>query len=177
MLGAVAFKIIGGVLVVTSSSLLGIYFSKLGGFQISNLTEMKKALTILKSEIEFMNVPLPEAFLHISSRVSEPLNGMFADMSARLSEKTGQGAAAIWEAAVNGCAKAAFFDDEDLQCFYSLGKTLGYLDKRMQLNSIDIAIAYIDDKCAALAEKHARTSRMYSSLGVLCGLMIVIILV
>jgi len=58
----------------------------------------------------------------------------------------------------------------------NFGKTLGFLDKSMQLNSIDLTVSYIDSKSEMLTSQDEKNRKMYGSLGILGGMLIVVVL-
>jgi stage III sporulation protein AB len=56
------------------------------------------------------------------------------------------------------------------------GKTLGYLDKELQMNAIKHTVGYIDGKIASLQLNCEKNKRMYLNLGVLGGLLLAVVL-
>jgi len=64
----------------------------------------------------------------------------------------------------------------DIEQFMSLGSSLGYLDGEMQLNGIEMVISYIDMVTEELKVSSDKNKKMYRSLGVLGGILIVIVL-
>lgn len=170
-------KIIGAAIVVLSSAILGFYYSYKEVYRINDLNEIKKALTILKSEIEFNLTALPEAMLNISKRVKEPIKTILMDFSEKLINKDERTVNEIWFDVIKANKKNTYFNNEDFEIFNSFGKTLGYLDRIMQINSINMVIDYIDQKVEMLNKISVKNKKMYQSLGVLGGLIIIIILV
>lgn len=59
----------------------------------------------------------------------------------------------------------------------SMGETIGYLDKEMQEKTIDFAIEQIEDVIFQMKDQVIKNCRMYRSLGLSFGLLVVIILV
>lgn len=169
-------KISGSLLIVISSAILGMYYSFKDTFRINDLTEMKKALTVFKSEIEFSRTELWEAFTNVSERVAGPVGGIFICTAGELRKKSGQTAGGIWNDVIERKKNETYFLKEDLDAFFSFGKTLGYLDLNMQINSIDLCVQYIDQRIESLMISSSKTKKMYQSLGVLTGLLIAVIL-
>ena len=169
-------KIIGSLLVVMSSALLGFYFAYKEEFRIKDLSELKKALGILKSEIEFARTPLPEAFLHISERVEKSVGGIFYEMANKLSKKGSDSISDIWTEVFLESTKKTYFASEDLELICSFGKTLGYLDAQMQSNTIAMITDNIDTKIQFLTELSIKNKKMYRSLGVLGGILLCVVL-
>lgn len=170
------FKIIGVVLVIVSTTLMSLMFIKREKYHIEDLNDMKKALTIFKGDISFVSMPLAETFNSISTKTKGNIGKFFKKVSERLEERTGENAADIWEDVLYEFSGLLYFDDEDLEAFYSFGKILGYMDANQQMNNIDIALYYIKQKEDSLREKGIKNAKLYKSVGILSGLLIAVIL-
>ena len=55
------FKIVGAILVIFSSSAMGLYLSNELKTRIVDLKELKKILLLLRGDIQYANTLLPEA--------------------------------------------------------------------------------------------------------------------
>ena len=169
-------QIIGALAVIAGCSGLGLYFSSKEGFRIRELQELKKALLILSSEIDFMRAPLNIACANIAKRTESTVAALFQQFSELLATGEGETAYQLWVSAVAGIKDKTFMADEDLSVVDGFGKTLGYLDKHMQQNAINYAVGYIDEKVASLQVLGDKNKRMYRSLGVIGGLLITVVL-
>lgn len=169
--------ILGILLVMSSCTLAGIYYANIEIFRIKDIREMKKALIILLSEIEYTLTPLPQAMENISRRIEEPISNIFSDFSRSLNDKTGQGIGEIWVQVLDDNKDLYYFNKEDIDYLKSFGKTLGYLDKSLQVNSISITIKYMEDKIEELNITSLKNKKLYQTLGVLGGLLICIVLI
>jgi stage III sporulation protein AB len=169
-------KILGLVLVCGASTLLGVYFGSLSSLRLLELEEWKKALLMLKSEISFSSAPLPEAMKNIGQRVQNPVGKIFSSFSQILESREKADLSLIWDKAMSKWKKDSHLTQEDSNWLGNFGRTLGYLDKSMQLGAIDLTVGYITGQTEVLAVQSAKTKKMYRSLGVLCGLLIAVIL-
>ena len=169
-------KILGAALVCASSALLGIYFARLDSFRRGDLNEWKKALLILRSQIAFAALPLPEAMSAASGRVSGSVSQSLALFAERLQSRDSADVYSIWVNTLNECKSNSYLKQEDWEWLGNFGKTLGFLDRSMQLNSIDLTVSYIDGKSEMLASQSEKNKKMFSSLGILGGMLIVVIL-
>lgn len=170
-------KLTGCILIIFSASVLGIYYSFKGDFRITDLNEMKKALTVLISEIEFNMSTLGEAMKNISEKVDEPVKNILLEFSRKLENNDGEAAYCIWKEVLRENAKNTYFHEKDLESLISFGKSLGCLDRKMQINNIKLILDYIDGNIENLLEKNRQNKRMYQSLGFLGGLIIAVILI
>lgn len=170
-------RILGILLVMLSSTLAGVYYANIEAFRIKDLREMKKALIILLSEIEYTLTPLPQAMDNISKRIDEPISKIFSEFSSSLNDKTGQGLGDIWVKILEDNKDLYYFNKEDIDYLKSFGKTLGYLDKSLQINSIAVTIKYMEEKVEELNVSSLKNKKLYQTLGVLAGMLICIVLI
>ena len=172
----IAIRIIGMVFTITASAALGFYLSGLGKFRLQDLQEFKKALLILKSEIEYISTPLPEAMANIGKRTSRPISKIFKSYAGNLKNNdSGDSAYHLWLTAIDTHKKETFLKEEDWEVIESFGKTLGYLDKQMQVETIKLTTDYINAQVTGLREDNGKNQRMYRSLGVIGGVLLLVI--
>lgn len=170
-------KTFGFIIVITSTSLIGFFYASKESFRISDLNEMKKALTILKSEIEYALSPLSMALLNISDKTKMPISNIFMQVSNEIEKRNGDEIFDIWQKSLQVNLKKTYLIKEDIEYFESFGKCLGYLDRQLQLNNIEITINYIKDKIDVLNVKSEKNKKMYNSLGILSGVLICILFI
>ena len=171
-----AIRMAGILLTLAASSALGVYLSNIYTFRRQDLLELKKALLILKSEIEYLAAPLTEAAANIAAKTTGPVSQLFANFAETLSHNTeNETAYHLWLAAIEASKKDTFLNKEDIDTIAGFGKTLGYLDKQLQTEAIRLTISYIDAQITELQENSQKTSRMYKSLGVISGFLLLVI--
>jgi stage III sporulation protein AB len=167
-------RFVGAGCVIAASSLLGIHMAKAGSRRAKDLVEFKKSLILLKSQIDYAIYTLPQAFMHISQRVAPPFDLFYGELSQSLGEgKTD--AATAWEQSL-AVLKGSHLAQEDLENIALLCFSLGQPDAVVQLNSIDMLIAAIDENLNKLNAENPKNAKMYRSLGVISGLLITIVL-
>ena len=169
-------RIIGALAVVSGCAGLGMYYAARENFRTSELSEFKKALLILSSEIEHMRSPLAIACANISKRTSAATGQLFENFSHSLSAGEGETAYQLWMSAADTVREQSFLAAEDWDVIEGFGKTLGYLDKNMQKNAIEYTVGYINDKTAELQQQGDKNKRMYRSLGIIAGLLVTVVL-
>lgn len=170
-------KITGICLIMFSSTLIGLYYSNRDFFRQNDLKEIKKALLILMSEIDYCLTPLPLAMRNISTRINNPISKIFLNCSDIISQNTNKSMNEIWKESIDNNKEELYLNEEDIGYLYSFGKTLGYLDKGLQINNISITVKYIEEKINELNESITKNKKLYQSAGILCGLIICIVLI
>jgi len=170
-------RIIGAIIVIGASTAAGIYYGNIETYRLRDLLEFKKALAILRSQIEYARTPLPEATRLISVRVRESVGNVFAMFADLLTLQRNEQVADLWAAAVETHGDGLFLSQEDTERLKAFGAQLGDLDSGAQVMNISMLIDYIDDCAAQLQESRGKNRKLYQSLGVLGGALLVIIFI
>lgn len=169
-------KFIGGILVIISSSLLGISFCNDVRKRIELMMEFKNLLYIVRSGMEYNRFVLPEIF--------EGSAGMVKGEASRLAELTADGLMQdekreffeVWTdsvAEVYGKTSVG----KDLDMFYEAGRVMGILDMKLRISGIDSCIDALEDKIRSEQSEMPEKCRIRRNLGLLSGLFITIVLI
>lgn len=169
-------KMIGCVLILTSSAGMGLYFSGELKNRIADLKELKKIIFLLRGDIRYANTPLPEAVQALSLRHEGKYKNFLYKIAERLNELGGISFCTIWKEAVSKELENTSLSKKDLAGLGQFGENLGYLDKDMQINTIDLYISQIEDEIKDLSHNVKQKSYLYNSLGVLGGIFITIVM-
>lgn len=169
-------KLLGAAMIVFSSSAIGYCLSKKDDYRIDDLEEMKRFLTIFKSEIAYSSMPIDESLFEISSRLNGVVAQIVNDAAEGLGEKRGLSAYEIWLEAVTKNSSMSYFSSDDIDNIIAFGRAIGYLDRNQQLNNIAITIEYIEYSQRQALKRKNDKGRLFKSAGILCGLLIAVIL-
>lgn len=170
-------KVVGCILIILSSALMGFYYSGELKSRVNNLKELRKLIVLLRGDIRYGNTPLPEAICAIARRHEGVFKGFFARVSEKLGEKSGSTFAQVWAEAVNGELIQTSLNRKDKSGLVQFGENLGYLDKEMQLNTLDLYLSQLEDEISDLSKTVKEKSYLYSTLGIMAGIFISIILI
>lgn len=170
-------KIIGSILVITSTSLVGFYYSRMFLERLKQIREMQYALTMLESEIIYSSSPLTEALGYISKRSKEPLKEFFNVFSKKLKNKEVDGILEGFQLTLNEFKTELKFQKDEIDSISSFLKSLESSDLEGQKKSFNITMKKLDDFEKRAQEIMSKNEKLYKYLGVCSGLLIVIILV
>lgn len=169
-------KIIGGSLIVLSTTLIGFYYGNRFSNRLGNLVYMEQCIKILETEIVYGAVPLPDALDNVYNKGNKKVSFIFKEVKKHLlNNKDGDiyqsfnNVTALLESKLN-------FKQEDIEILLSLGRVLGSSDRQDQEKNFKLIlnqIAIIQNEAKLERDKN---EKMYKNLGVLTGLAIVIIL-
>lgn len=170
-------KIIGCILVVLSSTGMGFYFSSEMKCRIEDLKEWKKLMGLLRGDIRYANTPLPEAINSIHKRHDGNYKAFFNQVSIELSELSGHTFPEIWKAAVENKLVNTSLTKKDKLHLTQFGENLGYLDKDMQMNTIDLYLSQLEEVINEQTKTVKEKSYLYNTLGIMAGIFITIIMI
>lgn len=170
-------KIAGSLLILCSTTLGGYAAAVQYKYRAEELAMMARAVSLLKSQIYYMSTPLPEAMKEIAVKIGGVIGSMFAMASQRMERREGEGAEDIWKQALLEHKKKLYLSNEDYDALFTFGKTLGYLDREQQQSSIEMLLNYLKDTEQLLKEKSKVNYKLYCSMGVIMGLLLVVVLV
>ena len=170
-------KVVGCILIILSSSLMGIYYGNELKNRVNDLKELKKLIILLRGDIRFSNTPLPEAISGIARRHDGSFKGFFTGVSEKLSEYSGNTFSQVWKEAVENQLHSTSLNKKDKSSLIQFGENLGYLDKEMQMNTIELFINQMEDELQDLSETTKEKVYLYKSLGIMGGIFISIIMI
>lgn len=159
------------LLILILSSLLGKYLAKRYKNRLKELEEMRTALNIFKTKINFTYSPIPEIFEEISKNISGNVGKIFKTAKEKMQNTT---ANIAWEEALEEVYSN--LNDEDIYTLKNLSKLLGQTDIQGQTSQIDITQKFLETQIKEAVEEKQKNEKLYSKLGTTIGLAIVIIL-
>lgn len=171
----ILLKLIGITLIIGSSAGIGFYFSNYLKNRLTDLGELKKSILILRGEIRYGNTPLPEAIEAIG-RKNNRLSGFFTYIGQELMKLDGIPFYTIWIEGIGIGLKASHLNKHDKETLSKLGETLGYLDKEMQINLINLYIEELETEIKESFKIMKEKSYLYNTLGIMAGIFIAIVI-
>lgn len=169
-------KLFGIILILCSSSLIGFRLSRELEERILELSEIKKMIIMLRGEIKYGNSVLSEAFLSIGGRMKEPYGAFLLESQESMEQKKGQTFQEIWKEQVEKHLKKTTLSEKDLLRLNQFGEQLGYLDKDMQLSTIELYLEQLEEEINGARENSKKNGRLYQSLGIMGGVLITVLI-
>jgi len=169
-------KLIGSILVITASSLLGFIISSDYGRRPSQLRTIKTMLQVFENEICFMSSILHEALEKAGKAGDNEAALIFTRASENMRKGTFSSTERAWAEAVKYCMPRTALDKEDEEILVSFGKILGTTDIEGQVKNIRLLISHLEIQEKKAEESRKRNEALFRNLGILGGFAIVIIL-
>ena len=158
-------------LILVASSMIGKFLSKKYVYRLEELEEMQNALNILKTKIKFTYEPIPEIFDEISCNVNRNVGNIFRKAKEKMSQNS---ANIAWEEAIE--ETSTNLKEDDKHTLKMLSKLLGQTDVEGQTSQIEITEKFLEAQIKEATEEKQKNEKLYTRLGTIMGLAIVIVL-
>lgn len=158
-------------LILVFSSMIGRFISKRYVYRLQELEEMKNTLNILKSKIKFTYEPIPNIFEEISKNSSKNIGQIFEKAKEKMNNTT---ADIAWNQAIEETNNN--LKEEDKNVLKMLSKLLGQTDTDGQISQIEITEEFLEGQIKEAVEAKQKNEKLYTRLGTIIGLAIVIVL-
>ena len=169
-------KLIGCILIMASCTGMGLLFAGEIKRRLEDLKSAKSVAILLRGDIRYAQTALPEALENAAKRHEGRLGPFLNRVSQELKQYSGTSLKEIWKKAVKEELAKTSLTKNDKECLLRLGEQLGYLDKDMQMNTIDWYITQVEEMMQEISSDAKQKIRLYQSLGVLFGLFVVILI-
>ena len=169
-------KLLGSLFLLGSAASIGFLKSEELAERVKMLQELKRMMIFLQGELRFHRASLAEAFENVSERVGEPFGSFLKETGKRLEEK-GAGFEEIWEETSAKLLNAEGLKKEDGQLLEVLKNSLGYLDLTLQTETLNLAILQTEDSIKKAKEQQERKGKLYQTMGVTVGTLLVLLII
>ena len=173
---SVIVKIIGACFLLPGCTGLGLWYAGNYRRHLEMAEQLRKMLFLLKGQILYANAPLEEAFRKVGEKSQGHLSDFFRAVADRIEMQEGEVFYDIWKEEVGRIRPEVPLDKKDRQELLAFGEHLGYLDRDMQERTILLYLEQLDLVIEDGRAHQKEKSRLYTSLGIMGGLFLVIIL-
>lgn len=169
-------QLVGALIVMLSCTIAGICFGKKINYRIEELEQMQSAMTMLQNQIHFLAIPLPEAMEEIGLKYDNIIGNLFLKTAKEMEKREEEKGEEIWKKVVLNWKEKTYLEKQDIDAILCFGCSMGYLDITQQKASISLLLQYIEMTLVQLQEKKKQQQKLYPSMGILGGMLIVVVL-
>lgn len=174
-----AFKWLGSLLVLFAAGGFGVWSAMQWRERLRLLEKLRQMIYFLKGEITYSHAPLAEGLERVGKREPGPLGKLFTLVAESICRQEGESLREIWRREVETLSSPCVrlpLTSEDLEQLTGLGEHLGYLDVDMQERTLSLYLEQLDLSIAYLRDNQREKCRLYTSLGIVGGMFLVIIM-
>lgn len=170
-------KIIGSLLIILSSGLLGIIMSRKYSIRPKELKKLRFSLQMLETEIVYGATPIPYACYNVGCKSDTPWNNFFLAVSENLLKRRFFSMEEAWDQAMHDSLSNSYMNKMDKELLESFGRVIGKSDIDDQKKLFKLFYTQLEHHEKAAEDERRNNEKMYKSMGFLLGAAILIILV
>lgn len=170
------FKMAGAMFVMGAAGYFAVSVNQTRELRKKELRKLYSILLQLKSEIQYMNNPLPESFVKLAKGAGEPFQTWFFDMTQLLEDKEKITFADVWNEGIKKLHANSTLESEDIEPLYELADKLGTSDISAQLKAIDYALIHLERNRTTVEAELEQKKKVTLTLSLFCGAMTLIML-
>ena len=168
-------KLIGAILVLISAYAIGSLLALQVKEQEKWLKDIKTALFLLTGELEYRQVPLPDALSIIGKRHGGRIASFFQTLSEELAQKEGFSLQELWKKEAVTALKDAPLSKAQKEEFSDLGLYFMETDKETRRNSLEFYLKRLEEEIVNLRETGKDKAYLCRTLGMLGGIFLLIL--
>lgn len=170
-------KIIGGLLVILASGLLGILFSNRLSIRYKELSNLRRLMQMLETEVTYGATPLPAALSSVANKAEGLISSFFSCISEHLSDRSFYTVREAWTDSAEVVLTRSSLLRADIDLIKSFGNILGCSDREDQKKHFQLFYLQLRHQEEAALEEINRSAKMYRSLGFLLGMAVFVVLI
>lgn len=169
-------KFAGSALVIFSCTMIGFIMAGYYQHRPKALRNFQTALSMLETEINYSQSPLPEALDHVSRRCDPVVSSFLKRVRQLLLSMEGYTASEAWEISLNELKSQIPLNDSDYEILSFFGKYLGSSDKEDQIKNLKLAMSQLKQQEDIAIEEKNKNEKFWKYMGILIGLTLVLLL-
>ncbi len=168
-------KLVGAVLVLVSAYAMGSVLALRVKEQEKWLKEIKTTMFLLLGELEYRQMPLPEALEMIGKRHGGNLQTFFQVLSEELKKKEGFSLQEIWQQLAGPALKDSPLSKQQKEEFAELGLYFTETDRETRKNSMEFYLNRLEEDIVNIRETGGEKAYLCRTLGMLGGIFLLIL--
>lgn len=169
-------KLLGAVMIFLACAMTGFWMARHYARRTEELRQLRGALSLLETEIAYGATPLYLACRHIGEQETGPVGRFFSLVSQNLTQSDGHSALECWQRALSEVKGELAIRERDRRILHRLGHKLGLSDKPDQIHHLRLAQVNLETEEAHAIKEQETYEKMFRSLGVLTGALLVILM-
>lgn len=170
-------KLAGSLMILVSGTMIGMKMGYGLKQRLKQLKRFEKIISMLRGEIRYNSSTIPEALRHVSRHTVTPFDEILMKIAEELDEFEGKTFQEIWVNIFSEYEPKLCFTKEQIDHIKHLGENLGYLDKEMQINTLDLFMEQLRTDIGDMEQTMQNNVRLYHCLGVMGGILVILIIV
>lgn len=145
--------------------------------RLEHIRQLQQLLLLLQGEIQYHCSTLPEAFERCGRQGNGICGQWLAETGRRLNAMEGVGFQELWEQQIGELQKTTALSNANIEDLKRLGNRLSYPDKDTQLGAMELYSQRLKEQEEQLTRELPVKMKLGTTLGILAGMFLVILLI
>lgn len=144
--------------------------------QERQLLTVKELLVILEKQLEYVRLPIAEAVMEMAKKAGEPFEEPLMEFTEILVQNRTEDIGSLWRERLEEHRERFVLNREEFEILLDIGRLLEPVDSRSQVASIELYKSRTDDRIQKMWEERGNKQKVYQSVCLLGGLVLIIVL-
>lgn len=168
-------RIIGAGLIMAGCSGIGFWYRKRFYLGLEHIQTMRQILELFMSEIGYGKAALPECCKRVGEKVETPYKDALFRIHASMLKKESSFRDS-WHAEMEKSIRRLPVSEREKEIFLSFPDCCGLQDNKMQIRAIEQYRDMLDSAVIRREAELDKRGKLAASMGIMCGLLLVIFL-
>lgn len=173
----ILIKFLSSIGIFLSCTLIGQFYGNKYSSRLSNLIYLEQCIKILETEIIFGATPMPDALHNVYKKGNRKVSYIFEIIKEDLLFKKPNNLINSFLTVEDMLYSELSLKKQDVELFLSLGRVLGTSDRNDQEKNFIFTLNQIRNQIAEAKEEKYKNEKLYKSLGIISGLVLIILLI
>lgn len=169
-------RIIGAVMICGGCTMIGVSAANRLAVRLRVMNAWVSAIDFMRAEIEFLLTPITELLDKCIQSANPHIKRFFEDCRRRLDEDADMSFSQAWQSALED-AEYLELNSVGLQILEDLGNTLGKYQTSEQIGRLENLSRAMLGRAQAAEQEKTKLGKLYGSLGVACGIALIIVFI
>ncbi len=164
-------KFIGGLLIVTACTALGMEKSRELSLHRTELEELQKIFTYIQKELEYMRTPIDELFQKLQKKFPGAYQRWLEEIANSKEVLGKKSFEEIWLSSIDIYLKGSLLTKSEIEELKQIGKHLS------RPEAMSLFLIQIENAIQVTREEEKEKKKLYQSMGILAGIFLVLVLI
>lgn len=170
-------QLLGGGFVILATTVYAHSLIVKEKFRLEDLKEVERGILLLQNQVRYIGSPLGEILYSIGLQMKGAVGRIFSEIGRDMEERNGESGGDIWERIWMENGRYTYLTGIDLEEIISFGKNISFLERNSKESGLDLLLFSIRNIQEEISDKFKKNQKVYYSLGILSGLLLVVILI
>lgn len=169
-------RIAGALLIISTTSLLGVRAANQLKEGYRQMQYMQKILWQMKSRISYTRADLGDIFRQVSGELRDPYKSWLREIAQEMEKNNGKLISQIWGEQTEMCLGSSGLPKQEIQKIKQVGDCMGSADIELHVKNLELYISELEQSMNEMRPVIQGKVRVYHWLGVTGGVFISVIL-